>query len=542
MTGNGLRFALVLTPCAVVAALAAPLVVHGLPDYESHLGEEYQPLKTFKFLSSHGREFHKWGPADNFLYAPGYALSLLYWKRKGTFGPAISSFPYGFHRPLEQLGALILQSRILLLCFVLFAIASLSLALVRAGFSRAAAFFAVFLGAATNPVLIQHAVLLKGDGPMIAFGCLGLGAYVLIVCDGIGLARAFWLSTFIAWAVSSKEAALPLFLLPCLRLAWEAFRPSQPLELRAQWRTALVLGVVSFAGWYALLNVVYAPATWLKRIRFVLQAGTDPEIWGAPGRSIADYAIEIVQSLANNLGPGGMVVALGSAAVALWIRPARCAALALPFLSYLLIGMLPVGYFPNRFALPAAIGLVPLVACCLDALGQRSRHWERSLWVAGAALGAANLIYANIAWLQVRSRPDDLIESYVLAHLPKDERFSVFSLWPRIPQKSRLAVLGYHPDPRPAARLIRTRQQLPKTVFVDSDLQLWIEDLARAPKRAEAIAAETGFEAADWKSFQALGYRLSDKLSSPLPAWYPFRWMPLAADADARTVLVYRLD
>src|SRR5215469_16640846 len=164
MRKNLERSAFVLAPCFTAALLAAPIVGHGLPDYESRLGEEYQPVKTLKFFHSLGREFHKWGPGDDFLYAPGYALSLAYWKLEGTFGPSSGSFPYGFHEPLQQLTVLILQSRILLLCFVLAALAALGLSLVRAGFSRLAAFFALLLCTTTNPVLIWHAVVLKGDG------------------------------------------------------------------------------------------------------------------------------------------------------------------------------------------------------------------------------------------------------------------------------------------------------------------------------------------------------------------------------------------
>jgi hypothetical protein len=541
MSASVRRSAFVLIPCLVASLLALPLVIHGLPDYESHLGEEYQPLKTFKFFQSRGREFHKWGPADNFLYAPGYALSLLYWKHQGTFGPASNRFPYGFQRPLQQLTALILQSRILLLSLVLASLAALGLSLARAGFSREAAFFALLLCSATNPVMIWQAVLLKGDGPMIAFSSLALGTYVLIVRRTLTIGRAFWFSTFIAWAVTAKEFAVPLFALPYAALAFRASRPAQSPQLRSGDIRSLAVGLATLGGWYALLNVVYAPATWLKRIRYLL-SGADPEIWGAPDRSPSDFLLEIFQSLANNLGPGGMIAALGSILVLIWLRPQRSSRLALPLVSFVLLGMLPTGYFPDRFALPGALALTPLIACTVDALRERMASRSGRLTFALAALGGINLLYANIAWLQLRSTPEDLIETYVRGHLAKEERFAIFSFWPRIPGKSRLETLGYGLDTRPIAMVIRSRSALPKTVFITAEQQRWVEEFVRRPKRAAMVAVETGFEPDDWECFKGLGYRLADRLSSPLPGWYPFGFLALPAESAARTVLVYRLD
>ena len=533
------RDAVVVMPCAAALLIALPLVIHGLPDYESHLGEEYQPLKALKFFQSRGREFHKWGPADNFLYAPGYALSLLYWKHRGTFGPASNRFPYGFHQPLRQLTALILQSRILLLSFLLFSLAMLALSLVQAGFSRLAACFALLVCLATNPVMIWEAVVLKADGPMIGFSSLALAFYVIAVRSSPTRARAFWLFTFIAWAVSAKELAIPLFLLPCAAILFEAFKRSSTAEVRARWREALRVGALTFAGWYVLLNVVYAPATWLRRVSYALK-GPDPEVWGAPDRPLSRYLVEIFQALTDNLGPGGISAAACCLAALIWLRPKGAWLLALPGVSFILLGFLPLGYFPDRFALPAALALTPLVACAVDAL--RERLPARGLGLALASMGTSNLVYANIAWLQLDSRPEDLIENYVRAHLAKDESFSVFSFWPRIPGKSRLEALGYRLDPRPMGVVIRSGADLPKNVFITSEQQTWVEDLARMPKRAAMVSQETGFEPADWNCFKKLGYRLALELRSPLPRWYPFGFLPLPASAAGAAVLVYRLD
>jgi hypothetical protein len=535
------RNAVVVLPCAVALLLALPLVIHGLPDYESHQGEEYQPLKTLKFFRSRGHEFHKWGPADNFLYAPGYALSLLYWKHQGTFGPASHNFPYGFHQPLQQLTVLILQSRILLLVFVLSSLAALAMSLVHAGFSRPAAFFALLLCMATNPVLIWHAVLLKGDGPMLAFSSLALGAYITIVRQGLTLARAFWLATFVAWAVSAKESAIALFALPGAALVAVGVRRSQFPEAKKQAKKAVVLGLVTVAIWYALLNVSYAPDTWLRRVRYLF-SDLDPEIWGAPDRSVFDYLSEVFDALTNNLGPGGMVAGVGSLVALIWLRPKCAWLLSLPLASFVLTGMLPTGYLPDRFALPAALSLVPVIAAAVDSLRERNRQRSWVLMLALLLLGFVNLVYANISWLQLRSAPEDLVEDYVRRHLAKDELFSIFSFWPRIAGKSRLEAMGYRLDSRPIHLALRSRTDLPKTIFITSEMQSWVEDFSRRPRRAAMVAGETGFDSKDWERSKALGYRLSGSLSAPLPGWYPFKLLPLPAASSSRAVLVYRLD
>jgi len=534
------RNAVVVLPCAVALLLALPLVIHGLPDYESHQGEEYQPLKTLKFFQSRGHEFHKWGPADNFLYAPGYALSLLYWKHQGTLGPASRNFPYGFHRPLQQLTVLILQSRILLLVFVLSSLAALAMSLVHAGFSRPAAFFALLLCMATNPVLIWHAVLLKGDGPMLAFSSLALGVYILIVRQGLTLARAFWLATFVAWAVSAKESAIPLFALPAAALVAAAVRPSQLPEAKKQAKKAVALGLLTVAIWYALLNVSYAPATWLRRVRYLFSDLADSQIWGAPDRSVFDYLGEVFDALTNNLGPGGMVAGVGSLAALIWLRPKCAWLLSLPLASFVLTGMLPAGYLPDRFALPAALSLVPVIAAAIDSLRDRSRQRSWVLMPALLLLGFANLLYANISWLQLRSAPEDLVEDYVRSHLAKDELFSIFSFWPRITGKSRLEAMGYRLDSRPIHLALRSRADLPKTIFITSEMQRWVEDFSRRHKRAAMVAGETGFEPRDWELFKQTGYRVIQRMNSPLPGWYPWAWLPLPATCNARSILVYR--
>src|SRR5262249_653709 len=91
-----------LVPCIFVAILAGPIVRFQLPNFESTITEEYQPVKALKFFSTRGTAFHKWGPVDNFLLAPSYAVSMGYWWLTGALDPPSTQFPYGFKAPLQQ--------------------------------------------------------------------------------------------------------------------------------------------------------------------------------------------------------------------------------------------------------------------------------------------------------------------------------------------------------------------------------------------------------------------------------------------------------
>src|SRR5579871_1138784 len=72
-----------LFPAVLLVAYTAPSITYQLPNYRSNLAEEYQPLQTLKFFSTRGAAFHKYGPMENFLLAPLYGSTILYWKATG---------------------------------------------------------------------------------------------------------------------------------------------------------------------------------------------------------------------------------------------------------------------------------------------------------------------------------------------------------------------------------------------------------------------------------------------------------------------------
>src|SRR4051812_24781619 len=172
------RFAHIWIPCLVILILAAPSVTFMLPACEDYLDEIYQPLQALKFFKTHGTAFHKYGPLPNFLLAPGYGTSLAFWKATGSFAKPSENFPYGFKRPFEQMGFLILQGRVLFLLLGIGCFAYLAHTLRLVTTNRLAIAFAFLLCIATNYILVYSLPNPKPDAPMLAFAAAALAVYI----------------------------------------------------------------------------------------------------------------------------------------------------------------------------------------------------------------------------------------------------------------------------------------------------------------------------------------------------------------------------
>jgi hypothetical protein len=526
-------------PTLLLVLYAMPLVVFQLPSYQSTISEEYQPLKALKFFYSRGTAFAKWGPVDDFLLASPYAVTLGYWWIRGKFGPAQAAFPYGFHEPLEQLSTLILEGRLVLLAVGAAGVGVLGALLARAGAPRWAVCAALMACVATNPVIISYLVILKPDAPMVAFLSVALGLYVLCAVQGATALRLFGLSTATVLAVSSKEIAAPMLLLPCLAAGVRGVRSERPGIRRA---------TIAAAAWgpalYALLNVVYAPATWFERMRFwVADSGADGAVWGHPGQSAGGFVLEVVREVVENLGPGGTAVAVAGLVTLAILRRRLCWDLILPAVSFTAFGLARVGYVPSYFCIPLAISAVPITAFGLAALRAWLIGWRSKAVATAALLSAlgANAVYANLAWIQLGANVHYLVEQHALGHLRAGTMVNIFTFWPRPEVPTRLERLGFQVDRRGAAELMEARTNLPEVLYVDPALQIWLEELRDMPKRARMIEENTGFRVSEWPGFEGLGYELTDVVEPTVPFWYPFSNLPRERADNRLGLFVYRL-
>lgn len=525
-----------LVPCAVIVLLALPVIGYLLPSCDSMLDDDSQPLTALKFFKEKGQSYHKYPPLPNLLLAPGYGVSIAYWWATGGFSSPSGDFPYGFGAPLRQLSALILQGRLLFLALNLALLCVFAAQLRRVIPERWAIFAAVLAGIATNYPAIYAMPNTRPDGLMASFIALSLIPYLSIFSSGLTPARGAILSIFAVLAISTKEMAGPVYVLPYLALAIWGYRASRAsAAARANyWRSAgasLATGI----GAYALLNVALQPGIWLVRMRHWLGgSGADSAAWGGLGfgdTNFFDLLGRAARCLIDNLGPGGSAIAI-IALAALFARPTALALwMALPFASAML-GLLAMGYTADRFYTAAVICLVPMIAAGLARLGAWCVRGGARI-ACGAALAlllAANVHHAAFAWIDLPGRFDAASERHILEHVPPASRINIASLDPRVPNKSRLELVHGRPlDTRSLQEIADSRANLPEWIYISFGLREFIADCRHSPARAAMLRAEKGFDYERWVALDGLaglGYERVANILPAVPSWYPYRGMP----------------
>jgi hypothetical protein len=150
-------------PILILLIYAHSLIYFYLPNNTDTLDESFEPVKTLKFVHDWGRAVHKWGPMTNLVYAPVYAPFVAYWFWTGDLKSPSTEYPYGFQRPMEQMGALIEVGRVAGLLVGLVATAVYGRSLFQLTGSRLAVFLALMLCMTLSPPLIVSFVSTKPD-------------------------------------------------------------------------------------------------------------------------------------------------------------------------------------------------------------------------------------------------------------------------------------------------------------------------------------------------------------------------------------------
>ncbi len=524
----------VALPLLWLALLAAPSVTWQLPAYRDMHPEQYQPFRALNFFKSKGQAYHKWGVLPNFVLAPGYAASLGYWYVTGDFDEPQDDYPYGLKRPLEQLTWLIFQGRALMLAINVLLLGWFAWQVYRFVPNRLAGVVAVTACVATNTALALAIPLPRPDGLAAALTAAALGVYLRILHLGLTVRRTVAIALLIVLAVSTKELAAFVFVLPALGVLiaeWRSRQGDGPAT--RELRRCIGWGLVTAAGSYALLNVVYAPHVWWRKMRFwLVGVGLDPEAWA--GRTteglsyVIDYAQMIFTATIHNLGPGGLVVTGLALLTLLWWRPPRAMMYLLPPISLFMLGLLPIGYAPERFYLPLAVAVTPAVALGLAELfGRVPRVSLRRAMVTGAlVLLGVNVWWSTYAWLVLPRRAEPLQERLVLGHVPRGDVVFEFTLYKWQNPMTRFSWLGYEVDPRPVAALIEEPETRPEWLYTDNAETQFIDHAKDRPARARMIERSTGVNAETWTGIEGLGYEHVATLRPELPRWFPFGWVP----------------
>lgn len=547
--GRATRAATVIAPCLLVAILAAPTLPYMLPAYEDHSSENYQPLQALKFYDSLGADFHKYGPMRNFLLLPPYGALLGWWWATDSFGPPSADFPYGFHDPLRQLSALIAAGRALFLLIFLGCSAYL-LRSLHVAVSSGAAAAAFLICAGTNHVVASFAANTAPDGPMLAFALASLGTYTRILRQGATPRRLVLLSLLAVFAISSKELAGFLYLLPYLGLGVTLWRGNRGTpDGRRRFARGCVLALSTGVGAYLLLDVVYAPATWWMRMQHWLAgSGADPDVWLgiASGENRFQVHLEIVaESVLGALGPGGLPLAAVAIAALCARRPPGWAMSLLPSLSLLVFGILPLGYASDEFLTPAIVGLVPALAFGLEMLERDlvRRRALRAVWRVALVAGlASNAVFASFAWTELEISSLRVAERILLPRGPGLGTVNLLDLWPRVPGKTRLEAQGFQIDARSVAELMDAApESRPDWILAQRGLLEFLAEARSMPARSALLRTENALDCSRWSGVEALGYHLEEVVVTRSPRWFPFDWVPSVADRlEQSPVLVYR--
>jgi hypothetical protein len=523
----------------LLVVYVAPSINYQLPTYRSTLTEEYQPLQAFKFFATKGKAFHKYGPMGNFILAGPYAATIGYWKLTGQMRGFSSEFPFGLTDPLGQFGILHMEGRIVFVVLSAFLYYFFCLRLEAITENPLIIATAFLVCVSTNLPLLIGVPVPGPDSALNGFAAAALGVYVTIIFKGLNSRRAFCVSLLAVCAISAKELAGPMFIFPYIGILWTEWRRVSSQDDRRRLLKSAVVLMVTGVGAYVLLNIAYAPHTWLERMRFWLSGpGIDPAVWG--DTTTFERLRGMALCVLDNLGPGGAILAIGSLVLFLVRRPTHWLLLSLPTLSLFVLGLGRMGYQEDRFYTLAVISLCPMVVAGLsvgvDEL--RATALAKPIVIATGVLVGVNVLYGTAAWLFLSQKSSTLMEQEVRSEACPHALVWVFDMFPEH-DASRYNMLGYKFDGRSANQILQSpRDQLPEIAMSTVSEMEFLEDARKMQARADMFKSEAGFDLANWRGIKALGYSKVVTIVPRLPRWFPFGWMPTVKTFIARNAVV----
>ena len=415
--------------------------------------------------------------------------------------------------------------------------------LARVTGSAWAACLALVFCVSTSPELVFKFVATKPDGLMLAFLAAAMGVYALIVSEGLTWRRGVALSVLAVMSISCKELTAPTFVFPYLGIAVAGWLQSRG-DRGNRRRFAVDYGLTIAAGLiaYAMLNIVYAPSTWLARMHEWLGGpGKDPAVWAPPEYTALAYLRDVMNGLLYNFDAGGLAV-VGMAAVVSIIAPVRHRLMFwLPTVSFLAIVVATAGYMPGYFLGPVSLtATIPVAAAFAHLARVQLPSPVRVVGnLAVAAAVAFNLWGGNMAWARAMIIFPLTHERYCLASIDKDELIFTGNYYVRQTGADRLSYLGFNVDDRPLGALMDQPERLPDVVVVSREELTWLADFVKRPARNEMMKL-TGFSYDRFEGFESLGYKLVEVVTPRLPWPLDARAFPWYAVSPGDDLMVYR--
>lgn len=458
----------------VVFCAYLPAVWWGLPQAEAAervdvwATDDIAPLAPLTevyntFFQASDDRFLVYPLAHHFLLSLAYAPYLVGLKASGGFDTPNAVYPFGLADPATAFRVLTLIARLISLLMAA-GIAVIAHGIGRTLWDRRSGLLAATFCAAPFP-MFYYGKSANLEVPMLFWMSLGLLAYARLLVRGITVRRAAALGACAALTAATKDPGAAVFLLMPLALVPLA-RHQAPGTVRAFiWRPATAL-LVSGLGIYALASgLLFDPGRYLAHLRYLFSA--DDHFarfarfvswypYSLPG--LAQHLAAIGRALFWYLGP----LLLFVAALGIWEarRARRHLAMLLPAAGYLLIFLLPLPYFYDRFALPLVFLFALLAARGAALLGARFASRSARTRLVVVLLAWPLVLSADLTYQMLRDSRYDA--QHWLRHYTTAEQtlahFGTAGELPHLPEG--VDTLRLPPDDAAFAALQRARPSL----------------------------------------------------------------------------------
>jgi hypothetical protein len=457
----------------------------------------------------------------DFVFAPVYSVLLLVDKLTGHLGHISSHYPFGLDNPVQSLGTMIFAARLTTLFLALASIYYLTRTLQKMLAAGIGPVLAVLLSLSTSVFLLESFSDSKPDGMMIAFILFALANYAAIVLDGFTLTRAIGLAFFYVASFSCKELTVVTMFLPYLGLLLVGlFALRQNKEEGKRSLKMLGFSCLSAVLFYLLINVVYAPHTWIERLTIVFGPLKDPSIWASAHQTTGAYLLASVMAVAGSLGWFGILLFVATVAGSIAYYDRRLLLLWLPFVSHLVLTIVLAGYMPPYFMLPLgpALCLPSSFVLCRFIREAELSHVRLRIATILVAVGCTWMAFTATALFRY-SHLRVLYREAMEEVIPSGAVVSPVELFD---QKEELHVVGRKiiVEEVPLAKImVDPPRDRPQYLIVDHDQRLWIEEIKSRPARAEMVKQQLGFDYSVFNNFESLGYVPQGISTQRLPRW-----------------------
>jgi hypothetical protein len=325
------------------------------------------------------RDFFAWGwwSRVNYIYplfhymllALLYAPPVLYWFLSGRFVPPDGpGYPYGLTDPENQLALLTVIARLTSAAMASSIVVFMYLIGKRLYGRRAGLLAALMTSLCYTLVFYAHTSVL--EVPCLFWGVIALYFYLKLVDGEQKPGNYLAFGILVAVAMSTKDQAYGLFILPIVHIAYAHYRRyfPGPLSLAKLFRAFMhrhtAYAIAGFVLAYAIANNVFLnlPRLW---IHFQLLFG-GPDAWPSPDRYLPDRSLVSQYLLlkltayhtVHSLGlPMAFVCAVGLI-YCLYRWPKRTLLISLPAISfYIFFINAGLFYVHPRYTLPLALTL-----------------------------------------------------------------------------------------------------------------------------------------------------------------------------------------